>query len=433
MLGSVVMAGDARIAFSSLGARLRPPMVTTLMATALERPDTLSLAAGFTDTTTLPVRQIGAAVAELEARQGPPEHLQYGTNRGRPRLRELLAARTAALDGQAHSDVAAGLTVVANGSQQLLHLAMQVLCDPGDLVLVEQPTYFVFLEILRGLDVRPVVMPSRPDGTLDLPALSARLDDLRRRGEAKRIRAVYLQSYFANPTGLSRTEAEKSELAATLRQAGLIVPVIEDAAYRELWFDEPWPARSVLALEAWRDFPRLYLGTLTKPFASGLRVGYGHATDQAWFDRIIWLKGHADFGTANFNQALLEHVLASGALDEHLARVRPAYRTKAYRLVRALETAGLRELGWRWTEPGGGLTFWAEGPEGLDTSGEGPLWRAALDEGVLYVPGGLCLPEPRAAGSVRLSFGVLNLDQLDEAARRFARAAARAVRPVMVS
>jgi DNA-binding transcriptional MocR family regulator len=96
------------------------------------------------------------------------------------------------------------------------------------------------------------------------------------------------------------------------------------------------------------------------------------------------------------------------------------------RLHRALETAGLPALGWSWVPTEGGLTLWLRGPAGLDTAGDGPLWRAALDEGVLYVPGGLCLPEPEDAGCVRLSFGVLDGDALDEAARRFVCAAARA-------
>lgn len=423
------MSGDSSIPFSALGARLRPPTVAALMAAALADPKILSLAAGFTDTSTLPLREVGRAVADLEARSGLPEHLQYGSNLGRPKLRELLAARTAALDGLAPGAVDAGRTLIANGSQQILQLAVQVLCDPGDIVLVEQPTYFVFLEILAGQGVRAVPLPVDVDGSYDAPAIQSLIGKLRQTGDVQRVKALYLQGYFANPSGQSRTEVEKNGLAALLSEAGLVLPIIEDAAYRDLWFDSPWPARSVLALDAWQGFPRLYLGTLTKPFASGLRVGYGHATDAAWFDRLCWLKGHADFGTANFNQALFESVIASGALDAHLARVRPVYGRKMRRLDAALRTAGLPDLGWSWTVPAGGLTFWLRGPAGLDDSDNGPLWRAALDEGVLYVPGGLSLAERRGHATVRLSFGVLDGDLLDEAARRFVRAAARVGTP----
>ena len=107
------------------------------MNTALADPGMLSLAAGFTDTATLPARAVGDAVAALVGGEGPAEFLQYGANRGRERLRRQLAARTAALDGPGAAVADPDLTIIGNGSQQLLHLAISVLADPGDIVLVE--------------------------------------------------------------------------------------------------------------------------------------------------------------------------------------------------------------------------------------------------------------------------------------------------------
>lgn len=413
--------------WSATGRRLQPPAIARLMTAALENPRLLSLAAGFTDGATLPLADVGEAVGELAARGAPPEHLQYGTNQGRAGLRELLAARTARADGLPESAVAPERTMIGNGSQQLLYLAMQVLCDPGDIVLVERPTYFVFLEMLAGLGVRAVSLPASPDGTFDLPGVRSRLAGLRRGGEAARVKAAYLMSYFANPSGFSRSGAEKDGLAAALREAGMIVPVIEDAAYRDLWFERPWPARSTLASAAWEDFPRLYLGTLTKSYATGLKIGYAHATEAAWLERMLWLKGHHDFGSANFNQAVLETALRRGGLETHLAGVRPVYAAKKRRLGEALERAGLRTLGWQWGEPAGGLYLWLRAPEEIDTDADGAFWRACLEQGVLYVPGMLCLSDADDHRYARLSFGVLEPAQLAEAAQRFARAAAVAV------
>ncbi|RME68862.1 MAG: aminotransferase class I/II-fold pyridoxal phosphate-dependent enzyme, partial [Verrucomicrobia bacterium] len=231
---------------------------------------------------------------------------------------------------------------------------------------------------------------------------------------------------FANPSAISRSEAEKEQLAEVLQEVGLIVPVIEDAAYRELWFEAPWPARSILALEAFEPFPRLYCGTLTKPFASGLKIGYLHASSPAIFERMLWLKGHQDFGSAHFNQAILEHVIRSGGFDAFLARLRPGYASKMDTLDRALEEAGLRALGWRWERPAGGLYLWVRAPEGVSTELNGPLWKACVEEEVMYVPGGLCIAGPADSRHVRLSFGVLDHAALREAAARFARAARRA-------
>lgn len=417
------MSTQPDLSFSQLGARLQPPAIAALMNTAIADPGMLSLAAGFTDTATLPSRAVGAAVDALVRRGGPPDFLQYGANRGRERLRRQLAARTARADQLPIDAIDPERTIIGNGSQQLLHLAISVLADPGDIVLVERPTYFVFMEMLAGLGVRPIGLPARDDGSLDLHRCDALVRELADSPRGARVKALYLMSYFGNPSGFSRTETEKIALAEMLARAGLIVPLLEDAAYRDLGFDGAWPARSVLALEACARFPRLYLGTLTKPFATGLKVGYAHATDARWFDRMCWLKGHQDFGTAHFAQAILEEVIEAGELDRHIAGLCVTYREKMAVLDQALETGGLREAGWSWARPAGGLYLWLRAPEGVDTDGNGPLWQACMREHVLYVPGSLCLAEPADRRFVRLSYGVLAGDALREAGARFCRAA----------
>ena len=419
------MEPQNREPYSTLGSRLRPPVINALMSAMLDNPRLLSLAAGFTDTTSLPSASVSEAVEALRSRPGPPEHLQYGTTQGRRRLRELLSARTTHHDVLWSGGIVPARTMIGNGSQQLLYLAMQVLCDPGDIVLVERPTYFVLLEMLAGLGVRPVSLPAQADGSLNLEAIEALLDKLVRSGESARLKAVYLVTYFANPSAISRSEAEKCALARLLGDRGLFAPVIEDAAYRELWFDAPWAARSVFALDSWEGFQQLYLGTLTKPFASGLKIGFAHGSDASLLDRMTWLKGHHDFGSANFNQAILEHALESGAFDAHLELLRPAYADKMWHLNTALESAGLRDLGWEWEIPAGRLYLWLRAPEGIDTSVDGAFWAACMEEEVLYVPGDLCIAERDVRWHVRLSFGVLDATGLEEAARRFARAAAR--------
>lgn len=419
------MSAAGTVRYSEFGARLRAPAITGLMSRALQDSSVLSLAAGFTDTTTLPAKEIGRTVQRLVQESSTPEFLQYGTNQGRPRLRELVAAHTAALDGVETPAVSPDQTIVGNGSQQLLFLATQVLCDPGDIVLVERPSYFVYLEALRALGVRPVELAAAEDGILDLAGIRRQLTDLVQRGDAKQVKALYLMGYFANPSGWSRTEDEKRGLAEILREVGLIVPVIEDAAYRDLWFDEPWPCPSVLTMSAWQGFPRAYFGTLTKPYASGLKVGYAHVTDFGWLERMGWSKGNQDFGTANFNQSIFESILGRDGLNHHLAELRPRYRAKMHCVDQALEAAGLRAAGWSWRRPAGGLCMWLRGPEGLDTSVSSPLWEAAMQGKVLYVPGGLCLCDERPTSCVRLSFGVLNEVDLREAAQRFSQAASQ--------
>ncbi len=412
-------------AWSRCGASLTPPAITGLMATALASPDLLSLAAGFTDNATLPVGPVREIVDRLlSGRAGAAELLQYGSNQGRPRLRELLADRIINQDQLAEeASTVRDRLFITNGSQQALALATQVLCDPGDIVLVEKPTYFVYLDVLRGLGVRARNLPFDSAKRLDPAGLEALLDEVDRAGELERVKLVYLQTCYANPSTRSLSESEKNGLAEVLSRRGLRLPIIEDAAYRELYYEEPPEARSVLGLEAFEEFPRLYLGTLTKPFASGLKVGFGWCTHDGWRDRILHVKGQHDFGTAHFNQAIAEEALASGCFDEHLIGLRKAYLEKMRALHEALLEEGLRDAGWMWEVPEGGLYLWLEGPRGTDTGIDSAFCRRCLDHGVLYVPGDLCMGDARESRSVRLSFGVLSPDKLREAGRRFVRGA----------
>jgi 2-aminoadipate transaminase len=395
------------------------------MTMALETPNLLSLAAGFTDNATLPVEFVRDATEAMLTNPGDREFLQYGTNQGRPRLRQLLAERLAKIEPELDAaDLQRGL-FITNGSQQALYLAMQVLADPGDIILVDRPSYFVFLEMLTGLGLRAVSMPVDSHGKIDVPALGALLDALANKGESRRIKAVYFVSYFSNPSARSLDVAEKNAIAAQLSSRGLHIPVVEDAAYRELFYHEAPGAPSVLSLPAWEKFPKLYTATLTKPFATGLKVGYGLCTDEAWLKKMLHVKGHHDFGSTNFNQAILEHALVTGNYDKQLAQIRPAYERKMRALHETLVREGLPALGWNWAEPAGGLYLWLTAPASLETGLDSAFCRACLNEGVLYVPGELCFGDDAPKHFIRASFGVLSERDLAEAGRRFVTVAKR--------
>ena len=420
-------------ALSRLGRRASAPSITALMRLALETPGLLSLAAGFTDNGSLPVTPVGQALRGLA--EAAPDHayLQYGTNAGRPGLRARLAGRVLRQDGRAaDADDPAVLArwaervLVTNGSQQALYLAIQTLCDPGDIVLVDRPTYFVFLDLLAGLGVEARSLPVDAAGRLDPAALRASLAAMRADGSLARVKAVYFIGWFSNPTGRTLGADEGRALAGALRAEEVVIPVIEDAAYREMGYTAGADAArtGVLSDPAWDGFPRLYAGTLTKPFATGLKIGFGLCDHDAWRAAMLHIKGHHDFGSGNFAQALLEQVLGDGSYDAQLAVLRRVYREKRDALHAALLAGGLAARGWRWAVPEGGLYLWLEGPAGLDTGGESDFCRACLREGVLYVPGALCHGDAPPRHTVRLSFGALAPEGLAEAGARFCRAAA---------
>ncbi len=417
------------VRYSAMGERMEPSVINDLMNRALQNKELLSIAAGFTDNVTLPQDLVGQAVAALTGEGGPKDILQYGLNQGRTGFREAIAGWLRAYPGERPDGYSGERVMVTNGSQQCLYLAMQMLCDPGDIILVERPSYFVFLEMLKGLGIEAVGMPANGDGSIDIEGTRALLDDLRYSNRFHRVKAVYLVGYYGNPSARCIPEAEKVALAELLESRDLVVPVIEDAAYRDLYFHRPFPSRTVFSIEAYEAFPKLLLGTFTKPFATGMKVGYGVCSVPDWMDRMLSTKGHHDFGTSNFSQAIIEYILERNLYPSYLDTLRRHYREKADRMHESLIGAGLRDAGWTWNKPDGGLLMWVRGPEHVDTRIGGPFCEACIERGVLYVPGDLSLTGNRPRNYVRLSYGALPADRLAEANRRFAEVARRFAGP----
>lgn len=413
-----------RAKLSELGSRQKPSDITRLMAIALEQPDMLSLAAGFTDNESLPIEDVREIVGEIaDSGSVGKATLQYGANKGREDLRSFLKKRIQLFDTIDGNRLDDERLFISNGSQQALYLAIQTLCDPGDYVLVEQPTYFVFLEILQGFGVNALPMPMEAGGEVDVKGLERLLGQAESDGILEKIKALYLVSYFSNPSGHCVSEKVKSDLGDLLSRQKETIAVIEDAAYRELFYQAPFESRSSLALESFGNLPVLYTSTLTKPYASGLKVGYSYCSDTDWLNSMLNVKGQQDFGTANFAQAIVERALVSGRFDTHLKALRVLYENKMRTLHESLGHS-LNSLGWKWDQPLGGLYLWLQSPNGMRTDAESPFHASCIENGVFYVPGDLCFAGKGIGDRIRLSFGALNTDEIQEAARRFLVAAA---------
>jgi 2-aminoadipate transaminase len=199
--------------------------------------------------------------------------------------------------------------------------------------------------------------------------------------------------------------------------------IIEDAAYRELRYDGP-DIKSIKSLD--RDNSDVILAmTFSKPCAPGFKTGYG-ILPRELVEPILRLKGNHDFGSNNLTQHVLDRLLDTGAYDRHVSELCRTYRQKRDALLHALSREFGDDSGVRWTQPHGGLYVWMTFPTEVDTSSNSDLMREALREGVLYVPGAYCYVDddtesvPRC--EARLSYGVVPLDQIDEAVRRLRRA-----------
>jgi 2-aminoadipate transaminase len=413
-------------ALSELGRRTTAPPISWLMRLTLERPRLISLAAGFTDRASLPVAETRELLEELlrSPRRGQSV-LQYGTTLGDARLRERTARRLCELDAPAGRPETydASRLLITSGSQQLLYMVTEALCDPGDIVLVEDPTYFVYLGIMQshGLQGRGIRIDDRG---LDLPHLERTLESLRRTGALPRVKLLYVVSYFQNPTGLCTSFERKVGALELLRHyeraAGHPLYLMEDAAYRELGFAG---ADIPSALAAGRLAGRvIHTGTYSKPFATGARVGFG-VLPQPLFTAVERIKGNHDFGTSNLVQQLLASALATGRYQRHLSALRLRYARKAGLMAAAARSHFPPTV--RWREPTGGLYIWAGAPPSLKTGVRSACFRKALQREVLYVPGELCYtPDPSRSKpnhEMRLSFGGASLGAIREGMRRLGR------------
>jgi 2-aminoadipate transaminase len=313
-----------------------------------------------------------------------------------------------------------GCLLITSGSQQLLYMTAEALCDEGDIVLVEDPTYFVYLSILQSRGLRARGVRLERDG-LDLAHLEKILQSLKRSGELRRVKLFYLVSYFQNPTGVTTSFEKKRGILKLLgkfeRAAGHPIYLLEDAAYRELRFagkDTP----SALAISGAAERV-IYAGTFTKPFATGARVGYGVLPEPV-FSAVKHIKGNHDFGTANLLQQLFAHALASGAHEKQVTRLQKRYARKAR--VMKLAIAKHFPPSVEWWEPAGGLYFWARLPKNVSTGVKSKAFQTALKNDVLYVPGELCYADDAARRKpnheMRISFGNASEADIREGIKR---------------
>lgn len=292
-------------------------------------------------------------------------NLQYSTAEGLWSLRVQVAARLTRTGLPTEPEQ----VLVTTGSQQALSVLSTVLLDPGQTVLVEDPTYLSALQAFLLGGARAVAVEADGQGV----RVDALADAVRR----ERPVALYLVPTFANPTGLTLPADRRREVARLVAEHGLWL--VEDAPYSELRFaGEPVPPISADPALARHS---IHLGTLSKIGCPGLRIGWMRAPE-AIMESLSVVKQAADLHTSTLVQAAAAHYLAHADLDGHLDRVRAAYRQRRDAMLAAMPET--MPAGTTWTRPDGGMFLWVTLPEGHDATA---LLARAMAQGVAYVPG----------------------------------------------
>ena len=374
----------------------------------LGKPGIISFAGGFPDSAMFDVDGIRAAVDQALTEEAGAA-LQYGATEGYQPLREQIAGF---MGSKGANGVAASDLIVTTGSQQALDLLGKTLISPGDKVIVEGPTFLATIQCFRLYGAELITVPVDGQG--------ARTDVLESLIAEHRPKFVYLIPTFGNPSGaLMSLERRKAVLEMAVRHDTLIV---EDDPYGDLFFgDAPPPSLLALADSVPGARDRLvHCGSLSKVLSPGLRVGWMVAP-QELLAKATMCKQFSDAHTSTFAQATAARYLAAGRMPATLAQVRSVYAERAATMAGALRA----QLGdaIEFVEPQGGLFIWARltGHGGRVADGAA-LAKAAIEQGVAFVPGAPFYARDPDPATLRLSFATAPLDQIREGVDRLARA-----------
>lgn len=376
---------------------MKASAVRALFAVA-NRPEVVSLAGGMPNIADLPLNVVGDAMREMILDVGP-QAMQYGSGQGEPELREQIC-EVMSLEGiAAHPD---DVTVTV-GSQQALDLLTRIFCDPGDVVLAEAPSYVGALNTFGAYQSR-VVHVGMDDHGLDPAALREACASLQRHGA--RAKFLYTIPNFQNPAGLSQPVQRRRELIEVAREFDLLI--IEDNPYGLLNLaGDPLPA--MRSMDAERV---IYLGSFSKTFAPGFRVGWVLAP-HAVREKLVLAQEAATLCPPVFSQFAVSKYLSSHDWRGQIESFKSMYAARRDAML-----AGLSEhmpAGTTWTRPDGGFFVWLTLPEGLDSQAMLPR---AVSNRVAYVPGTAFYADGLGSRNMRLSYCYPTPERIIEGTKR---------------
>ena len=369
--------------FAARAAEMLPSEIRSLFAVA-SRPEIVSLAGGMPNLSALPMEMMAEVIKELILTNGS-EALQYGSGQGHPKLREQICD-VMALEGiRANPDD----VVITTGSQQALDLISRIFIDPGDVVLVEAPSYVGALGTFRQYQASVVHVEMDNDGLVP-DSLRAAIKSLRAAG--RKIKFLYLIPNYQNPTGVCLPADRRTEILSICREEEIFV--VEDNPYGLLGFDKPSPN----AMRAEDSENVIYLGSFSKTIAPGLRVGWA-LVPQSLKDKLVISSESSILCPSNFTQLTISSYLADQPWRDQIASFCDLYKARRDAMLESLEQHFPAEA--TWTKPGGGFYVWVNLPAEIDTKA---LMPKAIVAKVAYVPGSAFYADGLGSWSMRLSY-----------------------------
>lgn len=347
-----------------------------------------SMAMAHADPALFPVESFWQQMERLKPEAN--QLLSYGPIQGDTTLRVAIVNLLA----EDNIAVTPGDILITSGAIQSISLATAAIAQPGDTVLVEQPTFLAVLNILKAQGLRPLHIAMQSDGP--------DLDQMEQLIKTHRPRCYYTIANFHNPTGYSISATKRQTILQLAQKYNMLI--LEDDIYGKLGFAEPPPPSFKQQDVAERV---LYLSSFSKMLMPGLRVGY-LLMPPAWRDQLLTLRRATDLCGTSLLQRAVAHFLQDGGLKKHLRRVVPIYRERRDALLASL--GRWMPTAVHWTEPQGGFSCWLTLPR---QQSPGLLYRQALAHGFAFTPGEAYMIEDANHEFLRLCFGNLSTEGIE--------------------
>lgn len=389
--------------YAARAHNLRESEIRALFS-VVSRPEVVSLAGGMPNIHDLPLADLAEGAKELVLSHGE-QAMQYGSGQGWAPLRESITEVMAAEGINANPDN----VVITTGSQQALDLVTQLFIEPGDVILAESPSYVGALGVFNAYqaDVRHVGL----DDQGLIPEEFARAVE-QARGEGKRIKYLYTIPNFHNPAGVSMSIPRRKELVELCRKYGVLI--LEDNPYGLLGFE----GQTMTPLVELAPDLVVYLGSFSKIFAPGFRIGWAYAPP-AVRDKLIVASESAILSPSMVGQMAIHAYLRDYDWRGQIDSYRQMYRGRRDAMLDALATY-LPEC--TWTIPEGGFYTWLTLPSGMDSKA---MLSRAVTELVAYTPGTAFFADNQGRENLRLSFCYPPADEIREGVRRLAKVVER--------
>lgn len=359
------------------------------------RPEIISFAGGLPAPELFPVEEMKKVTLKV-LEEGGQQALQYSTTEGFTPLREKIAARMAKLGIQAKADD----ILITNGSQQGLDFSGKIFLNPGDVVICESPSYLGAINAFKAYECEFVEVPTDDHGMI--------MEELEKILEATpKARMIYVIPDFQNPTGRTWSVDRRKRLVELAVKYDL--PVVEDNPYGELRFEGEIPP-SIKSFDT--DGRVIFLGTYSKTFCPGLRIGWVCASEEI-LTKYILVKQGADLQSSTISQRELNEFLELYNLDEHIEKIKDTYRRRRDLMLQTMKETFPPEF--KYTHPEGGLFTWVTMPKHLNAR---ELMVKALEKNVAFVPGGSFFPNGGHENTCRINYSNMPEDKIVEGIKR---------------